>query len=89
LVLSLEESRIRSWEDIALEFMSQYKYNKDLEVTLSDLELLKQNPRESVNNFIIRGREKEATMTIRPSEEEHVSIVKKNFLPHVRAIMGG
>ena len=28
-------------------------------------------------------------MTNRPSEEEQVNIVKKNFLPHVRATMGG
>ena len=39
--LSLKESRILSWEDVAREFMSQYKYNEELEVTHRDLKLLK------------------------------------------------
>jgi len=38
--LSLEESRICSWEDVAREFMSQYKYNEELEVTRRDLRFL-------------------------------------------------
>jgi len=87
--LSLEESRIHSWEDVAREFMSQYKYNEELKFTHRDLELLKHNPGESVSNFITRWRDKAATITNRTSKEEHVSIVKKNFISHVRATMGG
>ena len=59
---SLESSRWRSWEDLAQEFLIQYSFSSDTNVTRRELEFLRQGLDESISSFISRWREKAAEM---------------------------
>ena len=79
--LNLDNARARSWEDICYEFHNQYKYNIKVDVIRRDLEITKQEPKESFFTFITKWRSKAAQMMNRPSEEEQLTMVVKNLLP--------
>ena len=79
--LNLEDSLIRTWEDIGNEFYKQYKYNTKVDITRRDLETTKQKPKETFSVFITRRRAKAAQMTNRPNKEEQIQMVVKNLLP--------
>ena len=68
--LNLEDSLIRTWEDIGNEFYKQYKYNTKVDITRRDLGTTKQKPKETFSVFITRRRAKVAQMTNRPNKEE-------------------
>ena len=55
--LNLEDTRVRSWEDICCEFNKQYKYNIEVDITRRDLETMKREPKES---FSTKWRSKAA-----------------------------
>ena len=78
--LNLDNTRVRSWEDICREFHKQYKYNKEVDITRRDLETIKQKQKESSSTFITKWRAKAAQMMNRPSEEEQLAMVVKNLL---------
>ena len=78
--LNLDDTRVRSWEDICREFHNQYKYNIEVDITRRDLETTKQEPKESFSTFITKWRSKAAQMMNRPSEEEQLAMVVKNLL---------
>ena len=79
--LNLDDTRVRSWEDICREFHNQYKYNIEVDITRRDLKTMKQEPKESFSTFITKWRSKAAQMMNRPSEEEQLTMVVKNLLP--------
>ena len=79
--LNLEDSLIRTWEDIGNEFYKQYKYSIKVDIMRRDLETTKQKPKETFSVFITRRRAKVAQMTNRPNEEEQIQMVVKNLLP--------
>ena len=67
---SLDLSRRRTWANLAQEFLRQYYFNTVVDVSLRELEALRQRPDESVTSFISRWREKIAQIIYRPSERE-------------------
>ena len=67
--LNLDDARARSWEDICCEFHKQYKYTIEVDIKRRDLEMTKQDPKESFSTFITKWRAKAAQMMHRPSEE--------------------
>ena len=78
--LNLDDARVRSWEDICLEFHKQYNYNMEVDIIRRDLETTKQESKESFSTFITKWRAKTAQMMSRPSEEEQLAMVVKNLL---------
>ncbi|MBE2321199.1 hypothetical protein DVA67_035075 [Solirubrobacter sp. CPCC 204708] len=60
--LALDESRIKTWEDVCTEFSNHYRYNTEVDVTRRDLETTKQEPRETFSAFIMRWRAKASQM---------------------------
>ena len=78
---ALEPSKIRTWEDIATAFAKQYEYNTQIDVTLRDLEITRQDARESISTFISRWRTKAAKMENRPTEKEQIRMLMKNLSP--------
>ena len=68
--LKLDDFRVRSWEDICREFHNHYKYNLEVDITMRDLETMKQELKESFSTFITTWRSKATQMMNRPSEEE-------------------
>ena len=78
---NLDDARVKSWEDICHEFHNQYKYNIEVDVTMRDLETIKQELKESFSTFITKWRSKATQMMNRPNEEEQLTMVVKNLLP--------
>ena len=67
---SLDHSRLRTWVDLAHEFLRQYSFNTVVDVSQKELEALKQRLDESVTSFISHWREKIAHIIYRPSERD-------------------
>ena len=53
---SLDPSRRRTWADLGQEFIRRYFFNIVVDISLRELEALKQRPDESVTSFILRWR---------------------------------
>ena len=56
--LTLEATKIHTWEDIVRAFIDHYSYNQELDVTIRDLETTRQNSNESFAVFLARWRNK-------------------------------
>lgn len=54
VLLPLDAPRIRSCADLMHEFLSQYTFNSDIEVTMKELEATKQLTNETITAFILR-----------------------------------
>ena len=52
----------------------------EVDITRRDLKTTKQEPKESFATFITKWRAKATQMMSRPSEEEQLAVVVKNFL---------
>ena len=50
--MSLDLTRIKTWEDICNAFIAQYNYNKEVDVTRRELETTKQYNNESFSSFL-------------------------------------
>ena len=55
---SLNVSRHKTWDDLAQEFLRQFAFNTVIDISMRELEALRQRPEESVTSFISRWSEK-------------------------------
>ena len=62
-------------------FIAQYSYNTQMEITTSDLEITRQEPKESFSDFVTRWRAKASMMTIRPIDKDQIRMVMRNLQP--------
>ena len=76
---SVEPSRLRTWEDMAHEFLTQFAFSVDIDVSGRELEATKQRPDESISFFVSRWREKMASMIDRPKEQDQIDMVLRNL----------
>ena len=65
---SVEPLRLCTWEDVAHEFLTQFDFSADIDVSRRELEATRQRPDESISSFVSRWRAKEAGMIDRPKE---------------------
>ncbi|KAJ8422386.1 hypothetical protein Cgig2_024804 [Carnegiea gigantea] len=70
---NIDPRKVMNCDDPCKEFLNQYSYNTDLPITLRDLELLKQEEKEGLTNYLARWRAKATYMVGRPSEIDQVS----------------
>ncbi|XP_028086261.1 uncharacterized protein LOC114287183 [Camellia sinensis] len=75
----LEDSMKQSWKEPAEAFITQYSYNAQIEVITQDLEVTRQERKESFVEFITRRRAKAAMMTNMPSEKDQIRMVVRNL----------
>ena len=78
---SLDLSRRRTWANLAQEFLRQYSFNIVVDVSLRELEALRQRPDESVTSFISRWREKITRIIDRPSECDQINMIMPSLQP--------
>ena len=64
----VEPSRVRTWDDVAHEFLTQFTFSADIDVSRRELEANRQKPNESISSFVNRWRVKVASMIDRPKE---------------------
>ncbi|XP_034693534.1 uncharacterized protein LOC117920231 [Vitis riparia] len=78
---SVEPSRLRTWEDVAHEFLTQFAFSADIDVSRRELEATRQRPEESIPSFVTRWRAKVAGMVDRPKEQDQIDMVLRNLQP--------
>ena len=79
--MSLDLTKIKTWEDICNIFNAQYHYNIEVDVTRRELETTKQRNGQPFSSFLTRWRAKAAQMINRSSKQEQVDIIINNLLP--------
>ncbi|XP_050909267.1 uncharacterized protein LOC127123044 [Lathyrus oleraceus] len=72
--MTLEQGRIRSWEDLVETFLRQYKYNLDMAHDLMQLQGMVMNEKESFKEYAQRWRELVAQVEPLLSEKEMTEI---------------
>ena len=86
---SVEPSRLRTWEDVAHEFLTQFAFSADIDVSRRELEATRQRPEESISSFVTRWRAKVAGMIDRPKEQDQIDMVLRNLQPRfARRLVG-
>ncbi|KAL6323277.1 hypothetical protein AAG906_029284 [Vitis piasezkii] len=78
---SVEPSRVRTWDDVAHEFLTQFTFSADIDVSRRELEATRQRPDESISSFVNRWRAKVAGMIDRPKEQDQIDMVLRNLQP--------
>ncbi|KAJ9708445.1 hypothetical protein PVL29_000472 [Vitis rotundifolia] len=86
---SVEPSRLRTWEDVAHEFLTQFASSADIDVSRRELEATRQRPDESISSFVSRWRAKVAGMIDWPKEQDQIDMVLRNLQPRfARRLVG-
>ena len=76
---SVEPSRLRTWEDVAHEFLTQFAFSVDIDVSRRNLEATRQRPDEFIYSFVSRWRANVAGMIDRPKEHDQIDMVLWNL----------
>ncbi|RVW39040.1 hypothetical protein CK203_089155 [Vitis vinifera] len=76
---SVEPSRLRTWEDVAHEFLTQFAFSVDIDVSRRNLEATRQRPDEFIYSFVSRWRANVAGMIDRPKEQDQIDMVLWNL----------
>ena len=85
----VEPSRVRTWDDVAHEFLTQFTFSADIDVSRRELEATRQRPDESISSFVNRWRAKVAGMIDRPKEQDQIDMVLRNLQPRfARRLVG-
>ena len=66
---------------MAHEFLTQFAFSADIDVSRRELEATRQRPDESISSFVNRWRVKVASMIDRPKEQDHIDMVLRNLQP--------
>ncbi|RVW19309.1 hypothetical protein CK203_093803 [Vitis vinifera] len=78
---SVEPLRLRTWEDMAHEFLTQFAFSADIDVFKRELEATRQRPNESISSFVNRWRAKVVGMIDRPKKRDQIDMVLRNLQP--------
>ena len=74
---------------MAHEFLTQFAFSVDIDVSRRELEATRQRPNESISSFVNRWREKVVGMIDRPKEQDQIDMVLRNLQPRfARRLMG-
>nr|CAN79724.1 hypothetical protein VITISV_018224 [Vitis vinifera] len=85
----VEPSRLYTREDMANEFLTQFAFSADIDVSRRELEATRQRPDESISSFVTRWRAKMASMIDRPKEQDQIDMVLWNLQPRfARRLVG-
>ena len=66
---------------MAHEFLTQFAFSVDIDVSRQELEATRQRPDESVTSFISRWREKITRIIDRPSECDQINMIMPSLQP--------
>ena len=64
---------------MAHEFLTQFAFSVDIDVSRRELEAIRQRPDESISSFVSRWRAKVAGMIDRPKEQDQIDMVLRNL----------
>ena len=74
---------------MAHEFLIQFAFSADIDVSRQELEATRQRPNESISSFVTHWRAKVAGMIDRPKEQDQIDMVLRNLQPRfARRLVG-
>ena len=73
----------QSWKELCSAFVKQYGLNSQFEVSLKELQNIKQEPNESFTDFLTRWRGKLALMKHKPAESDQLLIAAEACIPPI------
>ena len=76
---SVEPLRLCTWEDVAHEFLTQFAFSVDIDVSIRELEATRKRPDESISSFVTRWKEKVVGMIDQPKEQDQIDMVLRNL----------
>ena len=80
MVLSLDPSKTKVWNELVELFVDQFIFITMIDVTLRDLEATKQGVGETFSKYMTRWNGKESRMVNRPNEKDQINMIVKNLL---------
>ena len=78
---NLDPSKTKVWNELVELFVDQFIFNTMIDVTLTDLEAIKQGVGETFSEYMTRWRGKASKMVHRPNEKDQINMIVKNLLP--------
>ena len=78
---SVEPLRLRTWENVAHKFLTQFAFRTDIDVFRRELEATGQRPDEFISSFVNYWRAKVVDMIDRPKEQDQIDMVLWNLQP--------
>ena len=86
---SVKPFRLRTWEDMAHEFLTQFAFSANIDVSKRELEATRQRPNESISSFFNCWRAKVVGMIDRPKKRDQIDMVLRNLQPRfIRRLVG-
>ena len=64
---------------MAREFLTQFAFNADIDVSRRELEATRQRSDESISSFVTRWKEKVVGMIDQPKEQDQIDMVLRNL----------
>ena len=80
MVLSLDPSKTKVWNELVELFVDQFIFITMIDVTLRDLEATKQGIGETFSEYMTRWKGKTSRMVNRPNEKDEINMIVKNLL---------
>ncbi|KAL0008510.1 hypothetical protein SO802_010012 [Lithocarpus litseifolius] len=77
---SLDPSNSMVWNELIELFVDQFIFNTIIDVTVRDLETIKQGVEEIFSEYMTRWKGKASRMVNRPYEKDQISMIIKNLL---------
>ena len=78
---ALDPKKTTTWDDIAIQFNTQYRDNADTQATMRNLEILIQKDNEGFTDYLNRWKKISAQISTRPNEAEMVEKFINNLRP--------
>ena len=78
---SLDPSKTKVLNELVELFVDQFIFNTMIDVTLRDLETIKQGVGETFSEYMTRWKTKVSRMVSRPYEKDQINMIIKNLLP--------
>ena len=74
---------------MAHEFLTQFAFSADIDVSRRELQATRQRPDESISSFVTHWRAKVAGMIDWPKEQDQIDMVLRNLQPRfARRLVG-
>ena len=75
----VKPSRLRSWENLAHEFLTQFASNVDIDMSIWELKATRQRSDKSISSFVNCWRAKVVSVVDRPKAQDQIDMVLQSL----------
>ena len=78
---SLDPNKTKVWNELVELFVDQFIFNTMIDVTLKDLQTIKQGVRETFSKYMTSWKGKASRIVNRLNEKDQINMIIKNLIP--------